>query len=53
MEEQEKRDSVAVVVPSLNPDRRLRSTVEGLLSAGFTDVILVNDGSSPETLEPF
>ncbi|MCI8989760.1 MAG: glycosyltransferase [Lawsonibacter sp.] len=53
MEEREKRDSVAVVVPSLNPDRRLRSTVEGLLSAGFTDVILVNDGSSPETLEHF
>lgn len=45
--------SVAAVVPSLDPDRRLSSTVNGLLAAGFADVILVNDGSRPDTLPYF
>lgn len=43
-------ESVAAVVPSLNPTPQLQSTIDGLLAVGFTDVILVNDGSSPETL---
>lgn len=45
--------SVSAVVPSLNPDRRLRTTVDGLLAAGFCDIILVNDGSSPQSLPLF
>lgn len=39
----------AVVVPSLNPTDRLTDTVDGLLRAGFTQVVLVDDGSRPET----
>lgn len=39
----------AAVVPSLNPDGRLKTTVEGLLAAGFSCVVLVDDGSRPET----
>lgn len=42
----------AAVVPSLNPTDRLTDTVDGLLQAGFSQIILVNDGSRPET-EPF
>ena len=52
MEEKETR-GVAVVVPSLNPTGRLTDTVSGLLAAGFTDILLVNDGSRPETLRYF
>ena len=52
MEDKEIRGPAAVV-PSLNPDRRLKSTMEGLLETGFADVILVNDGSTPETLPYF
>ncbi len=44
---------VTVVLPSLDPDEKLNATVDGLLSAGFTDLILVNDGSGPDHLEPF
>lgn len=39
---------VAVVVPSLNPTDRLTDTVDGLLQAGFSQIVLVNDGSRPE-----
>lgn len=53
MENQESWSSAAVVVPSLNPTEQLRSTVDGLLAAGFADIILVNDGSSPDTLRYF
>lgn len=53
MEQKGDGGAVAAVVPSLNPDPKLISTVEGLLGAGFTDIILVNDGSSPETWRYF
>lgn len=39
---------VAVVIPSLNPDEKLKRTVEGCFRAGFSDVILVDDGSRPD-----
>lgn len=40
---------VAVVVPSFNPDENLVSTIESLQAAGFSDFILVDDGSSKDT----
>lgn len=43
----EKLDAT-VIVPSLNPDEKLCGVVEGLLSAGFDDIIVVDDGSAPE-----
>lgn len=49
MEETKTRRFAAAVVPSLNPTEQLTATVDGLLSAGFREVILVNDGSAPET----
>ena len=36
---------VVCVIPSLNPDQKLVETVRGILAAGFTDVIVVDDGS--------
>lgn len=39
----------AVVLPSLNPTDRLTDTVDGLLEAGFSRIVLVDDGSRPDT----
>lgn len=44
---------VSVVLPSLDPDEKLTAVIDGLLSHGFSDIILVNDGSKPENLHYF
>ena len=36
---------VTVIIPSLNPDDKLAKTVADLIESGFTDIVLVNDGS--------
>lgn len=46
-------NGVSVVLPSLDPDEKLLRVVDGLLAHGFTDIILVNDGSRPENLHYF
>ena len=44
---------VSVVLPSLDPDEKLIAVIDGLLQYGFTDIILVNDGSKTENLHYF
>ena len=44
---------VTIVLPSLNPDEKLNKVVDGMLSAGFEDIVLVNDGSDEAHLGPF
>lgn len=44
---------VTVVLPSLNPDEKLRQVVEGLSREGFDDIIIVNDGSDQANLPYF
>ena len=44
---------ISVVLPSLDPDEKLHAVIEGLLEYGFTDIILVNDGSKAENLHYF
>ena len=44
---------ISVVLPSLDPDEKLIAVVDGLLKYGFSDIILVNDGSKPENLHYF
>ena len=39
---------VTIVIPSLNPDEKLKNTVAALESAGFDDIIVIDDGSAPE-----
>ncbi len=46
-------EKVSVILPSLDPDEKLLQVIEGMLSAGFSDIILVNDGSKPENLHYF
>ena len=44
---------ITVVLPSLDPDEKLVAVIDGLLRYGFTDIILVNDGSKQENLHYF
>lgn len=44
---------ISVVLPSLDPDEKLNAVIDGLLEYGFSDIILVNDGSKPENLHYF
>ncbi len=39
---------VTVVVPSYQPDEKLECVISGLERSGFDDIIVVDDGSSPE-----
>ncbi|MCR5847016.1 MAG: bifunctional glycosyltransferase family 2/GtrA family protein [Lachnospiraceae bacterium] len=40
--------NATVIIPSLNPDEKIISTVKSLLNEGFEDIILVDDGSREE-----
>ena len=44
---------ISVVLPSLDPDEKLIAVIDGLLEHGFSDIILVNDGSKQENLHYF
>lgn len=44
---------VTVILPSLNPDEKLEKVVDGVLAEGFDDIVIVNDGSDEEHMEPF
>lgn len=44
---------VTVVIPSLNPDQKLVCVVDALVEKGFEDILLVNDGSDEDHMEPF
>lgn len=41
-----KYDRLAIVIPALNPDDKMNTLVRNLVSNGFNNVILVDDGSS-------
>ena len=45
--------NIGIILPSLDPDGKLRGVIEGLLEVGFRDILLVNDGSKPENLHYF
>lgn len=39
---------ICCIIPSLNPDEKLLSTIDSLKQSGFSDIIVVNDGSGEE-----
>ena len=39
---------ITIIVPSLNPDEKLLKVIDELVSAGFENIIVVNDGSDKE-----
>ncbi len=45
--------NVQVIIPSLNPDEKLMKAAAGMIEKGFTDVILVDDGSNEECRKEF
>jgi len=46
-------NNVQVIIPSLNPDEKLMGTAAGMIEKGFTDVILVDDGSNETCRKEF
>lgn len=44
---------VTVVIPSLNPDEKLKQTVNSLIQLGFQHILCVNDGSKAECVPNF
>ena len=46
-------DNIVLLIPSLNPDKKLIRTVEGMIAAGFTKILVVNDGSNSFHRWPF
>lgn len=45
--------NVTVVIPSLDPDDRLPAVIRGVQEQGFTDILLVDDGSAEENQHYF
>ena len=46
-------NDISVILPSLDPDEKLITVINGLILQGFQDIILINDGSKPENLHYF
>lgn len=46
-------NEIAIIIPSLNPDEKLCNLVVALRKAGFSTIILVNDGSDLSTCHFF
>ena len=46
-------NNIAIIVPSLNPDKNLNMVVDGMAGAGFHTIILVDDGSDADHKAPF
>ncbi len=44
---------ISVIIPSLDPNQRLLQVVSSLQEVGFSDIILVDDGSKPENKKYF
>ena len=40
--------SNVILIPALNPDKKLLAYIEELISAGFKNIIVVDDGSEKE-----
>lgn len=45
--------NITVILPSLNPDEKLIKTVDGLIEAGFDDIVIINDGSDEKNYRFF
>ena len=42
------QEALAVILPSLNPDRKFKGVVDGLVEHGFQNIVIVDDGSDDE-----
>lgn len=46
-------DSLAIILPSLNPDKKFLGVVDGLCEQGFKHIVVIDDGSNEEHQEYF
>lgn len=46
-------DSLAIILPSLNPDKKFLGVVDGLCEQGFKHIVVIDDGSDEEHQEFF
>lgn len=46
-------ENIMIVIPSLNPDQKLCETIRNLKEAGFSNFLVVNDGSDEKYLSFF
>ncbi|WP_088009181.1 bifunctional glycosyltransferase family 2/GtrA family protein [Indiicoccus explosivorum] len=46
-------EQIAIIIPSYRPDEKCGRTVRGLADAGFSRIIVIDDGSGPEYEEIF
>lgn len=48
-EDKQCQKELAIVLPSLNPDKKFTAVVEGLLESGFQHIVIVDDGSDEDS----
>ena len=41
---------ISIIIPAYDPDEKLRGTVQDLRAAGFSDIVVINDGSDESRL---
>ncbi len=46
-------NNISIIIPSLDPDYRLKGVVDSLIELGFDDIILVDDGSRQDNKKFF
>lgn len=46
-------EDIIIVIPSLNPDEKLKATVNSIKAVGFNNILVVNDGSDNRHLKYF
>lgn len=47
------KDKISVIIPAYQPDEKLLTTLQSLITAGFSDILVVDDGSSEEAAPIF
>lgn len=53
MPEQNVRNGLAIILPSLDPDEKFSAVVKGLVEYGFENIVIVDDGSAAENRKYF
>ena len=46
-------NEISVIIPAYEPDEKLLGTLEELVKNGFSDILVVEDVSSPSTQDVF
>lgn len=47
------KNEISVIIPAYQPDEKMVDTLKGLVTAGFSDILVVNDGSGTDYAHVF